>query len=213
MNSQDIRSTEQRDETPMYFGRVMSPTEVVGALTSYSDEVRQRVAGHWMFCGDVAAPLFERIQNERDGRIPFRITGFKSSLGGAYAVLTHQLAGHQHRFLLPLYEPRVVKCIAGLDAGLLGFMFGNNEGDDAVVLTGYAPNVEFRPLLALQGPARDPDLRDMLVELPMAIATMASSTWIPSLVSAERVLAVSVSVVIPDAALDTIRRDFAMESR
>jgi hypothetical protein len=53
----------------------------------------------------------------------------------------------------------------------------------------------------------------MVAELPIAIAAMTHPEQVPSLVSGVVVRAVSLSVVIPDVALEAVRRDFAMAPR
>jgi hypothetical protein len=207
MNVQDTSlSKSQADKASVYFAELMNPSEVDAAVASRDAVERKQVGGRWMFCGDVSRPMFELLRS-RPNDIAFRVSGFKASFGGVYGVLTHQLAGHQHRFLLPLYEPGVAECIASLRSTPYGFLLGNDGQRDSIVLRADISGVPLLPLLALLEPYTHEKLREMLMEFPIVIAQMLHLDKVPSAVTGEAVLAVSVSVLMPVMTLEAVRQE------
>lgn len=204
MNAQDTSPVKPQAEKPsVYFAELMNPSEVDAAVASRDAVERKQVAGRWMFCGDVSKPMFDLLRS-RPNDIAFRVSGFKASFGGAYGVLTHQIAGHQHRFVLPLYEPCVAECIASLRSTPYGFLLGNDGQVDSIVLSAAVPGIPLLPLLGLLEPYTHEKLREMLMELPMVIAETLHLHKVPSAVTGEAVFAVSVSVLMPIMALDAV---------
>ena len=91
------------------FARLMRPSEVAEAIQYQPKNVKVRVAGRWMLCGDVSPIMFSLLKNVSTPNFPTRVTGFHSPEGRGYGVLTHQVNGHglQSRFVLCLSDPKV----------------------------------------------------------------------------------------------------------
>lgn len=179
----------------LYLARLMSPTEVAHATRDHEPEVRTKLLGRWMLCGDVNSRMFSGLKKHPE-RLMFRISGFRSTMGGPYAVLTHQQEEQQHRFLLALYDSRVIDWLSSMEREDYGFLLGNNEASDAVVLVGAAPAAHFRPLRSM---CVDPAAaRGLLPELSIAAAAIGALDAIPSLDARFKVTSVSESVLLPD---------------
>lgn len=190
-------SVEEPMNIHLYVGRLMAPDEVTAALSDRSKEERERIGRRWMFCCDVAPEMFEQLLLQRQDDIAFRITGFGSSLGGAYAVLTHEVEGHQHRYLLPLYDQEVQQAIVGAAREPHGFLMGNDSQIESVILYG-APHIG-QSLLGLPGLTRQlskESLAIVIPELPEVIRAMTEVDRIPPLKN-EAIRSVSVTVVMP----------------
>jgi hypothetical protein len=130
-----------------------------------------------------------------------RLTAYDTPAGGSYAVVSHQIFGWVHRFVLPLYEPKVQALLMGLQKEELGFSFGNEGEQDAVLLQCPLGGPAFAPLLAKTNPLPLATLADVLAELPKVISVINQPEQVPSLRRGERVTDVSVSAVLPTQAM------------
>lgn len=186
----------------LYVARLMSPEEVYGATLSQPEYVRERVRNKWSLCGDVNDKTFDLLMKQADGSLPLRITAYKTPAGAPYAVMTHQLAGgFQHRFLLPLYAPRVAKFLAAMDHDELGFLLGKNGEMAAVVLDYPLTAIELLPLRGMARALPHSKMPEVAGEFPRVVLTMLNLMQIPSLFHGETVQGVSLSVLVPDAAM------------
>ena len=207
MNNQaTTQKTLQADSLPGFAGsffpaRIMNPSEVTNATKDYASVVNAWTKGKWYLCGDVQSELFTVIKAEIRDAVAVRLTAFDSPAGGSYAVVSHQLFGWAHRFVLPLYEPKVRELFLGLQRDELGFLFGNEGGNDAVLLHSPLDGPAFVPLLSRVNPLPRSKLHDVMAELPMVISAMNHPHQVPSLRRGELVTDVSVSVVLPSEAL------------
>lgn len=184
-----------------YPARIMDPSEVQHATLGRPSTVQAWTQGKWYVCGDVRSKLFGMLKAEHRDASAVRLTAFNSPAGGSYAVLSHQILGLAHRFLLPLYEPKVEELLLGLQRAELGMLFGNEGKDDAVLLHCPLSALAFAPLLAMTSPLQKETLHDVIAELPMVISAMNQPKQVPSLRRGEFVTDVSVSVVMPSRAL------------
>ncbi|MDI1270536.1 MAG: hypothetical protein PSV40_15720 [Polaromonas sp.] len=181
--------------------RIMDPSEVQHATLGRPSAVQAWTNGKWYVCGDVRSKLFEMLNAEHRDASAVRLTAFNSPAGGSYAVLSHQILGLAHRFLLPLYEPKVEELLLGLQRAELSMLFGNEGKDDAVLLHCPLSALAFAPLLAMTTPLPKETLHDVIAELPMVISAVNQPKQVPSLRRGEFVTDVSVSVVMPSRAL------------
>ena len=177
--------------------RIMNPAEVHSATGGYAPVVNQWVKGKWYLCGDVQSELFAVMKAEIRDAVSVRLTAFNSPAGGSYAVISHQLFGWAHRFVLPLYEPEVGKFLLGMQRDEMGFMFGNNGATDAVLLRSPLKGPMFAPLLAMTNPLPKATIHDVIGELPIVICALKMPQQVPSLRRKETVTDVSVSVLLP----------------
>lgn len=178
--------------------RVMSPMEVQMATRDRPVEAQDALAGRWMVCGDLKADAFDRMTAMGGADLLWRLSGFTSTEGVHYAVITHQLEDYQHRFMLPAWSAPVRAFIKAAGAGEgYGFMFGRDGGDAAFAVFGRATREMFRSLRAFFSPPDNDSLRRGIAELPRALSTLGRLDAIPSILPAKEVKSVSVSVAVP----------------
>lgn len=91
--------------------------------------------------------------------------------------------------------------LLGLQKSELGYLFGNERVEDAVLLHSALGGAAFVPLLPRANPIAKENFHDVMAELPCAITAMTNPSQVPSLRRRERVTDVSVSVVLPTQAL------------
>lgn len=133
----------------IYIGALKSPAEVAKALAG-RHEVPPGVSRRWTLCGDIDTMMFETLQacghpQQRNERLSI----FGGESGARYAVITHQAGNFQHRYLAPLFEPRVVACVKAIAHGdALGYLLGG-EGEQAAVWPSDFGMREFLPLLSM----------------------------------------------------------------
>lgn len=187
------------------FARLMKPSEVAEATEFYPSNVRARVAGHWMLCGDVSAQMFQLLKMVSSHFFPTRVTGFRSSYGFGYGVLTHQVGGHQHRFVLCLSDPPVREFLASIGRDKVGFMLGDDNQPDALVLESPIKPSEFLPLLAMSQEGTPEERKEALLELPLVQEAMSNPLQVPSLVAGTTVQEVNVSLLLPSILDETLR--------
>jgi hypothetical protein len=156
------------DTARFALARVMSPTEVQMATRDRPVEAQDALAGRWMVCGDLKADAFDRMTAMGGADLPWRLSGFTSTEGVHYAVITHQLEDYQHRFMLPAWSAPVRAFIKAAGAGEgYGFMFGRDGGDAAFVVFGRASREMFASLTEFFSPPDNGSLRRGIAELPL----------------------------------------------
>lgn len=192
----------QRPRPALYFGRLMTPAQVNAAMASYPEAVRNELAGHWTLCGDVCTKMFAGLQAAHgEHGLHERITAFSTPAGGSYAVLMQQRQGFQHRFLLPLFEPKIAAFLAAMVRGTLAISLANNDGVDALV---WRSRIKAPELLALRVFAMPlpPAVREQVVmEYFRVVKDMTEPARIPPAPQGEAVHHVSLTILMPEETL------------
>ena len=190
-----------------YFGRIVTPNQARKATIAYDPEIRERVKGQWMVSGDVSRAMFGRLRGKAPGKIRTRLTAFKSGSGTGYGVVTHQIDGYQHRFLLCLYDPPVrefLKATSHSGAGV-GFLIGNDGGNPQILLDYPGASSEFVPLLSIGKEASEAEQQKAANELHDVLKTLRQPETVPSMLE-QRVSHVCITLVIPEL----LRRQMAI---
>lgn len=178
---------------------IMSPVEVQAGMAPEQRSLAAQLRGHWMLCGDVDHRMFELLMSSKVHEVGHRASAFTSPTGSGYALFTHQVGAHQHRFVLPMWSEEVRQYLDALRHEPYGFMLGDDGDSAGWVLPGVATADELAPLRELC--AAQPALSDeLLAELPMAVVMLSAPDAIPTLFEHSQVEAVSVSVVVPSPA-------------
>lgn len=186
------------DTARFSLARVMSPMEVRMATCDRPVEAQDALAGRWMVCGDLKSDAFDRMTARGGADLPWRLSGFTSTQGVHYAVITHQLEDHQHRFMLPAWSAPVRAFIKAAGAGeRYGFMFGRDGGDAAFVVFGRATREMFGSLREFISPSDSDSLLRGIAELPRALGALGRPDAIPSILPAKQVKSIGVSVAVP----------------
>ena len=190
------------------FARLMRPSEVAESTQSHPENVKVRVAGRWMLCGDVSTQMFSLLKDVSAPFFPTRVTGFHSPSGRGYGVLTHQVNGHglQSRFVLCLSDPHVREFLAATATEPVSFLLGNNNGNDALVLESPLKANELTPLLAMSQEFSKEEQKMELLELPLVLEAVTSLTQVPSLYAGQTVHQVNVSFLLPSILDENFRK-------
>jgi hypothetical protein len=192
----------KRPQPALYFGRLMTPAQVNAAMASHPDAVRKELFGHWTLCGDVQTEMFLRLQARHcEHDMQERITAFSTPAGGSYAVLTQQRQGFQHRFLLPLFEPKIGAFLADMTQGALAYSLANNDAADAVVWRSRFGAPELLPLQVFAMPLSQAVREQVVVEYFRVIKAMSKLEQIPSATQGEVVHHVSLTILMPEETL------------
>lgn len=176
---------------------LMTPADVASEVTGCSREQAARLQGHWISCGYQKESTFALFRIAQSDAIRFRVSAFTSSLGSAYAVMTHQVSSHQHRFVLPLWDPRVCSFVRGMDGQRFAFSFCPEGSGEALVLFYHDDGSTFRKLQQFFVTADAADNWTWATEVPIVIATLGQRDAIPSLEAGTAVTDVSLSMVLP----------------
>lgn len=179
------------------FARILTPRDATKVAVTYEKDVRDSVRGQWLMCGDVSSNMFERLRNATPRDVATRMSAFHSPGGEAYAVITHQIGGRQHRLIVCLYDPPVRELLSAVCAGEpVGYLLGNQRAHLAVFVENPHQPIAFAPLLSL-AKVKTEDAQDRaLNELPNLLATLSEVEKIPSLFH-EPVTEVCSSLLLP----------------
>lgn len=195
------------ERVPSFFpARLMTPAEVTVAVADGPTEVQKRTEGKWHLCGDVCNAAFATFSEATRWETAMRISGFRSPVGAAYGVVSHQVRGHAHRFLLPLYETRVVDFLTEVErGGELGFLLGREGNSQALLIEPQPGGLSgFGPLLAMSASPNMDNGAEVISELSEVIRAVSQPAQVPSLRKGERVVSVDVSVLMPIGTLQRL---------
>lgn len=187
-----------------YFSRLMSPQEVESATAQYPQQVREVIRGKWSLCGDVCSQMFALLRTKDLSQFPARMTGFRSSGGMTYAVVTHQIAGFQSRIVMSLSDPHVRQFLRAMQETSLVFLLGHDGKEESVLFGSPLQPSMFLPLLAMQVEPTHAETEAQLEEVFLVMQEMGKPSTIPSLTSASAVQHVSVSMVLSDVVHDAV---------
>jgi hypothetical protein len=186
-------------------GRLMSPEEVEEATEDHDQRTRQRVRGHWFLCGDCSQDMFDDIVRQGDVALRHSLGVFQRGDGTKFLVVTHQLRNAQHRFLVPMWDPRVPDLLDAVSLGRYSISLARKGDTQALVLSAAANAplaAGLRKHLDMPMPDRQ-QLQRLLQALPKLMETAAEPENFPELIEGVAVTDVSLSVVF-DAMLPNL---------
>jgi hypothetical protein len=175
-----------------YSSRLMCPEEVASATANQPPQVREATKGNWTLSGDVCPEMFALLGTSELTHFPVRLTGFRSSSGMTYGVLTHQIAHFQSRIVLHLSDPRVRQFLEAMAETSVVFMLGNDGTEQAVLVGSPLQPAMFLPLLAMTAEPLEDQSEALLEEIPLVMLEMGKPATIPSLTAGRSVHHVSV---------------------
>ena len=202
-NILDIQKTGHRAQYTV--GRLMSPKEVEEATEDYDHQTRQRVRGHWLLCGDCSQEMFDGIARQGEAALRYSLGVSQRGDDTKFLLITHQLGNAQHRFLVPMWDPRVPNLVEALNQGQTSISLARKGDTQAVVLslTADAPfALELRKHLNMSMPEPQ-QLQALLRGLPQLMETAAEPEHFPNLMEGAAVTDVSLSIVC-DAMLPSL---------
>lgn len=180
---------------------LLNPAEVDVAFKDYPAEARLEVCGRWMLIGAVHPATYSAFKANAGGDITADMTVFPTPSGAVAALLSCQFGARQHRFVLPLFEPKVMEMLAAATQGALN-IYLECAGELAEgMLYGCPLPPEFR--LPARAMCRQIDVQkrsDFTAELPSIILEALTLELVPSLNAAE-VSDVDVSILLPQSGM------------
>ena len=206
ISGSEVRASLMRAVPPFFPARVMTPAQVAEAVAGRATEVQERTNGKWHLCGDVSDEMFAVLAKALRSETPMRISAFRTPSGAAYGVISHQVHGFAHRYLLPLYETGVVNLLSDLQrGGQLAFLLGRNGNSQALLIEPPTNGLSgFGPVAAMAAPLKPEKVGEVISELSEVIRAIALPAQIPTLRKGEPVAHVDVSAVMPVSALQSL---------
>lgn len=203
MQDQTHSSDERSRPTPVQPARLMDPDEVSRSLVARAGEAQQ-VRGRWFLCGDVS-DRFYQLAKDHSGPITWRLSAFHSPDHLPYGVITHQVEASQHRFVLPLYEARMAKCLRQAIEEPLAFSLGHDVSGQAVIQMPPAMPSAWMRMLALHLPLTPASAQQAVEEFPKTVAEACEVDLVSTLLEVWSVQEVSVSALLPAQAVTMAR--------
>lgn len=191
----EIQKTSHRAQYTV--GRLMSPEQVDQATQGYEYLTRHRLRGHWSLCGDCSQEMFDNIARQGDVALRHALGVIQRDDGTKFLVVTHQIGKAQHRFLVPMWDPRVPDLLHAVSIGRYSISLAR-KGDTQALVFSAAANAPLAQELRkhLDMPTPDPkQLQALLRALPQFMETAAEPEHFPNLMEGVKVTDVSVSIV------------------
>jgi hypothetical protein len=117
--------------TNVFHANLLNPTEVEFVTRESPLEQSEKLRGQWLLDGTVSRKMYAALVDNFPYDLVARLSVFPTPMGAAYAVITTQIGICQHRFVLPLYEPKVTDFLASVCQWPLNICLGNESDDDA----------------------------------------------------------------------------------
>ena len=191
--------------------RLMSPKEVEEATEDYDHQTRQRVRGHWFLCGDCSQEMFDGIARQGEAALRYSLGVSQRGDDTKFLVITHQLGNAQHRFLVPMWDPRVPDLLDAVGRGRYSISLARKGDTRAVVLPTAADAPMAQRLRNHLHVPEQQQIQALLQTLPALIEQAAQPQRIPTLVEGQDISDVSVSIVF-DALRPSLNRPLEHEA-
>ena len=150
-----------------------------------------------MLVGAVNGEMYSAFKTNAGIDIAARLTVFPTPAGAAYGVVTCQLGVHQHRFVHPLFNSKVVELLASATTESLNiYLESAGELREGMLYDCLLTPEQFMPAEAMSRALDHRKLKNFINELPSVISEMLTLNLVPSL-NAEDVCKVDVSILLP----------------
>jgi hypothetical protein len=189
--------SKSKEQATYHSAEIYSPDEVEFHFQDFSEEERAAVRGRWMLAGAVNDALFSSLAANEGIDIAAEVASMKTLSGAAYTVITCQIDVRQHRFVLPMYEPKVVDLLTAAAEKPLS-IYLENKGPKKRGITYDCP---LRPTRFQDARSRCQSVGvvqkvDYIVEFPAVVGIFLAPDAVPSL-NDGRVVEVDASYVLP----------------
>lgn len=194
----------------VYIGVLMSPAEVAVATGERPAEL-SRALSRWTLCGDISPSVFELLQvTQMLSGAKERMTAFSSPTGLHYATFTHQVGAFQHRYLVPLFDRRVIQFLEEVSGdGALGYSL-SGESDQAIVWRSVLGARDFMPVKALCSTVPEGQEEQVLEEYSTVLREARDPERIPTLITGTLVRFASVTAVPPGDLLARLAKRYGL---
>lgn len=189
---------ERLSHKPLFaLAQLVSPQELKAAIQGHEHQHElEKFAKSWLLQGDCSKGMVEKLRGQGWLDAVGRLDYVDCSNGFAFAVLTKQIETHQHRFILPLWDPKVAGFIRGMKAGNYRLSFTAEGTQDTVVVPGMKMGAieGYQPVL---GKRPAPEQMGLVSEIfPSLLAAVGELEGIETLIPQCAVEDVSVSVLM-----------------
>lgn len=189
---------ERLSHKPLFaLAQLVSPQELKAAIQGHEHQHQlEDFAESWLLQGDCSKEMVDKLRGQGWLDAAGRLDYVDCSNGFAFAVLTKQIETHQHRFILPLWDPKVAGFIRDMKAGNYRLSFTAEGTQDTVVVPGMKMgDVEgYQPAL---GKRLAPEQMGLVSEIfPSLLAAVGELEGVETLIPHCAVEDVSVSVLM-----------------
>ena len=191
---------------------LMNPSEVYEFTRSYEKEQRKTLRGSWSLGGIVSEAGLNEIRANIGKTVVHEITVKPTLAGAAYAVVSTQLGDWQHRFLLPLYQSKVIELFAGASREPLSLHFYSACDDQGSVYYRRVFSAEdFEVASAVSRALVLKNRAAFVREIPLVISDILNPSQGPSSSTTDMVREVEVSVLMTRSDIATHLLDDRLE--
>ncbi|RJX30872.1 MAG: hypothetical protein C4516_09015 [Oxalobacter sp.] len=180
-------------------GRLMSPDEV-RHVTQGRTDIPEDLKDNWYLCGDIPLKVWDKYTAalKHDGvDVGFRLSGFASSLGAAYATFTVQIGQSQVRFLVPLKGKRIIQFLGEAAYSGVMLMLAKDNRKDCFIRRFSVDPTHLLPLLGLCRSSKNLNKQDTMYDLVQTTKLMRGVGVVPSTFPEEEVQDVNLIVILP----------------
>lgn len=187
----------ETNQTRIHTAVIFSPSEVEFKFRRFEEAVQEKMRGRWMLLGAVSENLYSRLEANAGNDIVAQLVVLPIPSGAKYTVLTCQLGNLQHRFVLPMYEPKVADMLTNAIMTPLSIYFESTSQ----VTMGIVYNCPLQPVKFKQARSECQivsvdEKNDCIIEFPSVVSALSSIEMVPSL-NREPVLDVEASFYLP----------------
>ena len=187
-----------------HIAEIHSPDDVEFMFQDFPEVERAAVRGRWMLAGAVSDELYSSFEVNDGFDIAAQVEHLSSPIGATYTVITCQIDERQHRFVLPMFEPKVVDLLAKAAKQPL-CIYLENKGSMKRGITYDCP-LQPKRFAGAKERCQSIGARkrvDFLVEFPAIVSTFLATDTVPSL-NGRQVREVDASYVLPLTGLQAV---------
>lgn len=185
---------------------LQNPEEVEVASRGRPTEQRDKLLGQWVLTGTVSAQMFDDLRANMPNNLVASLSVRTTPARASYAVISCQKGFRQHRFVLPMFEPKVMKFFEAVSSQPLNLYLANvKSGDEGFIFDCDLLPEEIAQVIEF-GRAVDPGSRDeFIAELPTFLADVVHTEFVACQAGADAVREVDVSMLMPTRRVETCK--------
>ena len=176
----------------------MNTSEVEKYSSDFPQKLQDRLRGHWLLNGTVSKSRFAILAKQTSSYVISEMSSFTTPSGAGYVLVSCQLSDWQHRFILPLYDAKVMSFLAEKnDEPLMFELCCAGRGDEGLIFDCPLPR---DVLTSIWDVGNEVDLENsskFVLELPFLIGDMLKPAGM-STSPVKAIRHVDVSVLMPE---------------
>lgn len=192
---------------------LQNPLEVEASTRGCPAEQRERLRGQWILNGTISSLMFDDLRANVPNDLSAHLTAITTPSGAAYAFITCQKGVRQHRFVLPLYEPKVIEFFAAVSRQPLNLYLGSVKGgDEGFIYDCNFSHDELMPVLDIINAVSHENRGNFISELPQFLVDIVHPRFVPSQTATVVVRNVDVSMLMPMRAIQGRAYEHCLEA-